>query len=91
MKEATGELNMTIVVAISIGVLATFFFTVLWPLLRGNFRAEANCSKATCNCGTETKRINGVVLDPIHVIDGNKFCSCYVEGNNEPISCVYRG
>jgi hypothetical protein len=26
MKEATGELNMTIIVSISIGILAAFFF-----------------------------------------------------------------
>ena len=91
MKEATGELNMTLVVAISIGVLATFFFTVLWPVLRGNFQAESNCSKATCNCGNETKRVNGVLLDPIQVIDGNKFCSCYMDGHDDPILCVYKG
>lgn len=55
MKEATGELNMTIIVSISIGILAAFFFGFLWPMINGNFQKNSQCSKAICDCSTEVR------------------------------------
>ncbi len=55
MKEATGELNMTIIVAISIGILSAFFFGVIWPMINGKFQRNTQCSKAICNCSTEVR------------------------------------
>ena len=86
MKEATGELNATVVVAITIGLLSTFFFTVLWPMLRGNLKSNTNCSKAICtpeakkNCHKGT---NGVC----ETVD------CYVmDGDNKiDVKCPYKG
>lgn len=34
MKEAMGELNMTVVVIVAIGAVAAFFTLVLWPQIR---------------------------------------------------------
>ena len=45
MKEATGELNLAVIVAISIGILAAFFFGVLWPMIDTNFQRNAQCNK----------------------------------------------
>jgi len=36
MKEAMGELNMTVVVIVAIGAVAAFFTLVLWPQIRDN-------------------------------------------------------
>ncbi len=58
MKEVTGELNMTLIVAISIGILAAFFFGVIWPMLDHNFQSEANCKSATCNCSQDVRGAN---------------------------------
>lgn len=55
MKEATGELNMTVIVAISIGILAAFFFGWLWPLINNNFKSTSQCNKAYCNCSEEVR------------------------------------
>ena len=55
MKEATGELNMTIIVAISIGILSAFFFGVIWPMINGNFQRNTQSSKAICDCSTEVR------------------------------------
>lgn len=58
MKEATGELNGTLVVVITVGLLSTFFFTVLWPVLKNNLHSNTRCSDAVCepceakNCKT---------------------------------------
>lgn len=55
MKEATGELNMTVIVAISIGILSAFFFGVIWPMINGNFNRNTQCSKAICDCSKEVR------------------------------------
>ena len=48
MKEATGELNGTLVVVITIGLLSTFFFTVIWPILKNNLHSNTRCTDAIC-------------------------------------------
>ena len=40
MKEATGELNGTLIVVMAIAALSAFFFTVIWPLIRQNLVIE---------------------------------------------------
>ena len=83
MKEATGELNMAVVVAIAIGILAVFFFSYIWPILDGNFERNAQCDKAACNCSEETRvGENGV-----------EYCTeCSIDGEIVPdMKCVYKG
>ncbi|MBO7078516.1 MAG: hypothetical protein J6W64_01740 [Bacilli bacterium] len=48
MKEATGELNATLIVVITVGLLSTFFFTVIWPMLRNNLKSNTKCNEAIC-------------------------------------------
>ena len=38
MKEATGELNMTLIVVVIVALLSFFFFSVIWPNIKGGFR-----------------------------------------------------
>ncbi len=86
MKEATGELNMTVIVAISIGVLAAFFFGVLWPMINGNFQRNSQCSKALCNC-SEAKR------SEIENTTGQKnYCECTDSKDNAvKFYCPFKG
>ena len=34
MKEATGELNSTLIVVIIVAALAALFYTVIWPMIK---------------------------------------------------------
>lgn len=88
MKEATGELNLAVVVAISIGILAAFFFTYLWPLISNNFERTTQCDKAVCNCNADpTKGEVGIVE-----IEGVNYCTCWVDGNEtNQFNCVFKG
>lgn len=91
MKEATGELNSTVIVILSVGVLSTFFFGYLWPLIHHNFQREANCKSATCNC---CKEENGKTCkDGVGRVNRNgvEYCTCTIEGDDQPIECVYKG
>ncbi len=77
MKEATGELNTTVVVMLAIGVLMAFFYYTLWPLIRENFEANSQCSKAIC--------------EPCK--NGNcDFVVCHPKGDtSKTFQCVYKG
>lgn len=77
MKAATGELNMTVVVVISVGILSAFFFGVLWPMIDHNYQSQANCKQATCKCDAEIRDAN----------DGK--CECYVYKEDEEIGPIY--
>ena len=48
MKEATGELNITLVIVIAVSILVAFFYFVIWPDLDANFQANSKCSRAIC-------------------------------------------
>ena len=80
MKQATGELNGTIIVVIAIAALAAFFFTVLWPMIRNDLKDSAKCSSAICDKGPEITGNNaGLVY-------------CHAKNNrNDVIYCPYRG
>lgn len=78
MKEVQGELNSTLIVMVSVGVLMTFFFSFIWPLIRHNFQSEAQCGKAACDCSAQTRN------------DNEGYCSCSIKGG-ETFRCVYKG
>lgn len=40
MKEASGELNMTVITIVAIGAIAAFFGTVLWPRIQGSINKQ---------------------------------------------------
>lgn len=76
MKEATGELNNTVIVVLSIGILIAFFYYVIWPLLDSNLEHNSSCEKAICEpCGKET---------------GCKTVECTTKSGTK-IQCVYKG
>ena len=49
MKEASGELNMTVITIVAIGAIAAFFGTVLWPNIRNSINKQWNSVDETSN------------------------------------------
>ncbi len=49
MKEATGELNMTVVTVVAIAAVAAFFYAFVWPSIKASITANTYCANATCN------------------------------------------
>lgn len=86
MKEATGELNMTIIVSISIGILAAFFFGFLWPLINTNFQKTSQCNKAVCDCSS-------VARENIESETGQKnYCRCHDKTSEDnTFYCPFKG
>lgn len=75
MKEATGELNMTVVVIIGAAILLSFFYAVLWPMIKNDQVDTSNCNKAVCG-----NKSNG---------DGT--VDCKIPGSDEVIKCTWKG
>ena len=57
MKEATGELNMTVVTVVAIAAVAAFFYAFVWPGIRNSIQANTYCSMAYCEA--ENCKMNG--------------------------------
>ncbi len=70
MKEATGELNMTVVTVVAIAALVGIFYVFIWPTIQLGMALSAACSasggqaydttlsdggKITCDGGTPNK------------------------------------
>lgn len=54
MKEATGELNMTVVTVVAIAAVAAFFYAFVWPNIKDSITASTKCANATCDQSTCT-------------------------------------
>ena len=48
MKEASGELNLTVVVVMAVAALMAFFYTLIWPTIKNNMTANTKCQAAVC-------------------------------------------
>lgn len=48
MKEATGELNMTVITVVAIAAVAAFFYAFVWPAIRNNLQNTTLCNSADC-------------------------------------------
>jgi len=50
MKEATGELNMTVVTVVAIAAVAAFFYAFVWPSIKGSIERNTYCASSYgCN------------------------------------------
>ena len=65
MREAIGDLNMTVVIVLIVAVLVAFFSMVIRPIIVDGIKSEANCSDAIC---TDCDR-------------NNMTCKCKYKGN----------
>ncbi len=60
MKEATGELNMTVVTVVAIAAVAAFFYAFVWPAIKNNINRQTYCATAFC---TDSERKNCTYID----------------------------
>ncbi len=56
MKEATGELNMTVVTVVAIAAVAAFFYAFVWPNIKTSIAAQSVCA----NGPNYTDKDNGI-------------------------------
>ncbi len=52
MKEATGELNITVITILAIAAIAGLFYAFIWPAIESNINRATWCATAY-NCSGE--------------------------------------
>ncbi len=80
MKEATGELNMTVVTVVAIAALIAFFYLVIWPTIKINMALTTACTSAG-NSGITTGEPTG---------DGGVICTLVGTGSAAQVTCEYQ-
>ncbi len=79
MKEATGELNATVIVVIIVAMLVAFFYFTIWPVIRNNMNENTACSKAICE---KTPNSDGMTVNCWTMENGRK---------SETFTCAWKG
>ena len=72
MKEATGELNMTVVTVVAIAAIAAFFYAFVWPSIKNSINSSTKCSSAIC---------------PATCTSGVCQCTYYEGSSSEKVNC----
>lgn len=55
MKEATGELNMTVITVVAIAAVGLLFTVFVWPNIQANLALNTACSQIDSKGNYETK------------------------------------
>jgi hypothetical protein len=55
MKEATGELNMTVITVVAIAAVGTLFTLFVWPNIQSNIILSTACGSIDANGNYETE------------------------------------
>ena len=71
MKEATGELNMTIITVVAIAAISGLFILVIWPMIKGGITGSTRCA-SSYGCGTCT--------------NGSTTCAGYYDEDGEQVT-----
>ncbi len=71
MKEATGELNMTVITVVAIAAIAAFFYLFIWPSMQKSMVLTSACNAS--NAGTDINYKDTV--DNETVSCGNGVCN----------------
>lgn len=80
MKEASGELNLTVVVVMAVAALMAFFYTLIWPTIKNNMTANTKCQAAVCK---KCEDPNGCSMVDCTYTDK--------KGNKTDMQCVWKG
>ena len=84
MKETTGELNLTVITVVAIGILVAFFYYAIWPSLNANFEANSKCSRAICEnpCGAGNNTCDDVI---------GQLVKCKLKNSDTELYCPWKG
>ncbi len=75
MREATGELNMSVIVFAAVALLAALFFFIIWPMIKEGLREDEQCAIAVCDSG----------------YNNNNKAYCMNPTTGEDFECPFRG
>lgn len=84
MKEATGELNMTVITIVAIAAVAAFFYAFIWPQIRQTLALTTACNGGANTTGTVTG--GSYTCGPADAT-GAYDCSVEIDGKTQTKKC----
>ena len=87
MKEATGELNMTVITVVAIAAVAAFFYAFVWPMIQRTI-VERTCQTYGPEYHATKDNESGTCVDADEISDsGNEktsqwYCCVSTGGSN---------
>ena len=88
MKEATGELNMTVITVVAIAAVGMLFTIFVWPNIQSNMALNTACSQVDAN-GNYSTAAGAATTSTGAEKDGEVSCTsftCTVHYNNKSYS-----
>lgn len=86
MKEATGELNMTVITVVAIAAVGLLFTVFVWPNIQANLALNTACSQIDGK-GNYTSSGNGVDEKSGQIECENFKCTVVYNGNTYEKTC----
>lgn len=89
MKEATGELNMTVITVVAIAAVAAFFYAFIWPAIQNTILSSQACASASPETTQGTANTDGYINCGKET-NGKYTCDYYTGGKNRTITCTLK-
>ncbi len=86
MKEATGELNVTVITVVAIAAVAAFFYAFIWPSIQNSLMSATACSNAAPGLTQGTAGQAGYIS--CGTLSGEKYTCSYVRKDNEAAKTI---
>ena len=91
MKEATGELNMTVIAVVAIAAVGAFFYAFVWPAIQNRLEANTICSTASPGLQQGENANEDGYINCGSLEGGNKFKCTYTQNGkqNKTVTCQF--
>lgn len=88
MKEATGELNMTVITIVAIGAILAVFTIFLLPTIKKSIQNRQYCTEAICpdTCDSDGKHKCMYYDGPSDEVGTPIYCKCTPDANAGRVS-----
>lgn len=93
MKEATGELNMTVIVVVAIAAVAALFYAFIWPSIKKNIQNNTVCANGPGYTQGTTSSADYVNCGQIVTQNNKKQYICTykdADGNTASATCTQK-
>ncbi|MBQ8659298.1 MAG: hypothetical protein IJ475_00460 [Bacilli bacterium] len=87
MKEATGELNMTVITVVAIAAVGLIFTMFVWPNIQANLMMSTACSNMDMNGNYTANQTNGQNTNEGTVTCSNFQCTANYNGKTYTKDC----
>ena len=87
MKEATGELNMTVITVVAIAAVAAIFYAFIWPSIENSIAANTVCSQGPETTVGTSGQEGYISCGALNTSTGSYTCSYFRDGTTNTTTC----